>query len=1151
MSNFVHLHVHSEYSLLDGLPKIPDLLKKTKDLGMEAIALTDHGAMYGAIKFYNKAKELGLKPIIGVEAYMAKKSRFDKVFGEDDDQYHLILLAKDNDGYRNLMKIITKANFEGFYYRPRIDMELLKDYAKGLVASSACLGGVIPSLLREGNYKAAKEKAKEFLEIFGEDFYLEIMDNTIPEQKKVNRELIKLSREMGIPLVATNDVHYLAKEDAEAQDALLAIGTQRKLSDKNRLSMAPWPDFYLKSPNEMETAFREFPDAIENTIKIAEKCHLEIQTGKWILPDFPIPEGETANSYFRKEVYKELPNRFPHPTEEIKQRIEYEIEIITKKDFTTYFLIVADFVNWAKSQGIRVGPGRGSVAGSLVSYVLRITSIDPLVHQLPFERFMNPFRPTPPDIDLDFADDRRDEVIEYVREKFGRDKVAQIITFGTIEARMAVRDIARILDFPYAVGDRLAKMTPAGAQGTRMTVELALKSSPELLAAYNSEPDTKKILDLAAKIVGVSRQASVHAAGLVIADKDLTEYTPLQYDNTREKIITQYDMYSLDLNSTDNAIGLLKMDFLGLRNLTILEKAKEYLKRQSGVDVDISGIPLDDQKVFEMISRGETTGVFQLESSGMRRLARQIRPNRFSDLGVMVALFRPGPMQFIPEFIAGKASENKINYLHPALKPILAETYGIAVYQEQCLQIANVIAGYSLGEADMLRRAIAKKKKEIMEKEKTKFIEGALKNGYKKDLAEEIFALIERFASYGFNKAHSTSYAMIVYQTAWMKANYPVEFMAALLTAESQDADKITLAIDECRKIGIIVSPPDINLSFAGFTIDENKESLEKKAICFGFTAIKNVGEAAIGEILKAREIGGRFKSFCDFYLRVNGQKVNKKVLESLIKAGAMDHFGKRSAMLAGLDSLRNKCDLILRQRAQGQTSLFGKGSSDTETDVPQDNFPQIDEFKKEELMSLEKQLLGFYLRENPLLVALSALALEVDNKIGELESEDILPDQKIRVGGILSTLRIVITKKNGSEMAFGSLEDETGKIELVIFPKIFSSLRDVWVKDKVIVVEGRVEKREDTLTLVVDRGKSLSADDNHYDFVVRVPKRTSTKVLIEINKILKTNPGPKIGAFVFENDNGSPKKLELNFGVDFSKEVEAQIRSLLQNEAN
>lgn len=1151
MAKFVHLHVHSEFSLLDGLSKISDLVKKTKELGMEAIALTDHGAMYGAIKFYNKAREAGIKPIIGVEAYMAMKSRFDKVSGEDDDQYHLILLAKNNTGYKNLMKLITKANFEGFYYKPRIDMEILKEHAEGLIASTACLGGEIPSLLRAGNFEAAKNKAKEFHSIFGEDFYLEIMDNTISEQKKVNKELVKLSRDLGIPLVATNDAHYINKDDADAQDALLAIGTQRKLSDQGRLTMAKWPDFYLKSAEEMAAAFREFPDALENTVKIAEKCSVEIQTGKMIFPVFPIPEGETSESYFRKCCFEELPRRFPHPSAEIIKRLEYEIGIIVQKGFPTYFLVVADFVNWAKKQGIRVGPGRGSAAGSLVSYVLRITSINPLEHQLPFERFMNPFRPTPPDIDLDFADDRRDEVIDYVRERYGQDKVAQIITFGTIEARMAIRDIARIMDFPYSTGDRLAKMIPLGPQGTHMTVELAMLTSPELTSAYNSEPETKKILDLASKIVGVSRQASVHAAGIVIGDREITEYTPLQYDSAREKIITQYDMYSLDLNSTDNAIGLLKMDFLGLRNLTILEKAKEYVKLRDGIEVDISGISLDDKKVFEMISRGETTGVFQLESAGMRRLARQIQPNRFSDLGVMIALFRPGPMQFIPDFIAGKANEDKIAYLHPDLKPILAETYGIAVYQEQCLQIANVIAGYSLGEADMLRRAIGKKKKEIMEKEKIKFLEGAVKHGYKKETAEATFALIEKFAGYGFNKAHSTSYAMIAYQTAWMKANYPVEFMAAVLTAESENADKVSQAIEECRKINIIVMPPDFNASFASFTIEENKDSLSGKAIRFGLNAIKNVGGAALEEILKAREVGGSFKSFCDFYLRVNGQKVNKKVLESLIKAGAMDRFGKRASMLAGLDMLKNKCDSLLKQRAQGQASLFGDGSSETLT-VPSDDFPSIDEFKNEELMSLEKDLLGFYLTENPLSRVLSEISALVDGKIGEIDQENVESGIKIKLGGILSALRVIVTKKSNAEMAFASLQDETGKIELVIFPKVFANYKPVWVKDKAVIIEGKLEKRDDEVSILVDRG-FLPNNDNQsqYDFVIKVPKGTSFKTLMELNKILKENLGTMMGILIFENGNAEAKNLVLNFGINYAPEVAEQIKSLLKKEGD
>ena len=1144
MAKFVHLHVHSEFSLLDGLPKIPDLVAKAKELGMEALALTDHGAMYGAVKFYNEAKKAGIKPILGVEAYLAKKSRFDKEAGIDDDQYHLILLAKNQTGYGNLMKLVTKANLEGFYYKPRMDMELLKDYAEGLIASSACLGGEIPFLVRQGNWTKAKKKTEEFLEIFGDDFYLEIMDNTIPDQKKVNQGLIKLSRELGVPLLATNDVHYLEKEDAEAQDALMAIQMQKKITDKNRLSMLKWPDFYLKSAEEMEAAFREYPDALKNSLKIAKQCQVEIPIGKMIFPDFPVPKEETADSFLRKKVFEELPKRYPQPSKEILQRAKYELKVICDKGFATYFLIVSDFANWAKSQGIRVGPGRGSVAGSLVSYVLRITSIDPLAHQLPFERFMNPFRPTPPDIDLDFAVDRRDEVIDYVREKYGQNRVAQIITFGTIEARMAVRDIARILDFPYSTGDRLAKMIPL-SPGKHWTIKAALEASPELKAAYDSEPDSKKILDLASKIVGVSRQASVHAAGVVVADKEITDYTPLQYDTAKEKIITQYDMYSMDLNVADDAIGLLKIDFLGLRNLTILEKAKIYLKEIDGIEVDISGIPLDDKKVFEMISKGDTTGVFQLESAGMRRLARQISPDRFSDLGVMVALFRPGPMQFIPDFIAGKGNPDKISYPHPDLKPILEETYGIAVYQEQCLQIANTFSGYSLGEADILRRAIGKKKAEMMRKEKKKFVEGAVKKGYDKKVAEEVFGLIERFAGYGFNKAHSTSYAMIAYQTGWMKANFPVEFMTALLTAESQNADKIALAVEECHRMGILVLPPDINLSFAGFTIEKNESSLNKKAIRFGLSAIKNVGGAALEEILQAREIGGVFKSFCDFYLRVSGQKVNKKVLESLIKVGAMSRFGKKSAMLAGLDSLRAKCDLVLKQRVQGQVSLFGEAS--TATSTPKDSFPQIDEFSREEQMALEKQLLGLYLSEHPLSSALSLLEFEVGGKIGELEPDNFSRGQKLRAGGILSSLRTTVTKKNNSEMAFGSLEDETGKLELVIFPRVYAEYKELWIQGKPVIVEGKIEIREDEIALLVDKAETLKKSEEKYDFVIRIPQRTTSKTLMALNQLLKSNSGKKKGVLVFENGSAANKKLELNFGVDFSPSIEKEIESLLK----
>jgi len=1150
MAKFTHLHVHTEFSLLDGLSKIPELVTKAKELGMDSLAITDHGAMYGAITFYLTCRDHGIKPIIGVEAYMAKRSRLDKQPKIDADQYHLILLAKNNTGYHNLMKLVTIAHLEGFYYRPRLDMDALKEHAEGLIVLSACLEGEIPSLLREGKKQEATKKAKEFLDVFGNDFYLELQAHPkIPDQEKVNKEIVKLSRSLGIPLVATNDVHYVNPEDAVAQDALLAIQTQKKIDDKDRLSMLDSPDFYLRNEEEMKKLFKDFPDAIENSQKIADRCQVEIQIGKWILPYFPIPQGGKAEDYFRKVVYQALPKRFPQPSKEITDRLDYEIDIINKKGFATYFLIFSDFVNWAKQQKIRVGPGRGSAAGSLVSYVLRITSINPLEHNIPFERFLNPYRPSPPDIDLDFADDRRDEVIEYVTKKYGKDKVAQIITFGTMEARMAVRDVARVLGYPYSVGDRIAKMIPIGPQGFKMTLERAIDTNPELKEAYEKESDTKKVLDLAKKLEGVSRQASTHAAGVVIGDKDLTNYTPLQFDSKKEKIITQYDMRALDLNAAENdrALGLLKMDFLGLRNLTILSKAVEFVKATEGKEIDMSEIPLDDKKVFQMISRGETTGIFQLESAGMRRVARQLKPTVFSDISAMVALYRPGPMEWINEFVAGKNNPSRVRYLHPDLKGILEETYGVAVYQEQCLQIVVDIAGFDWGEADSLRRAIGKKKKTLMAKEKVKFIEQAQEKGYKKEIAEKIFALIERFAGYGFNKAHSTSYAMIAYQTAWMKANYPVEFMAAFLTAESGNPDKVSLGVQECQRMGIKVFPPDIDTSLVGFSIEEDKESLNRKGIRFGLSAIKNVGEAAIEAILKARELGGDFFSLSEFCQRVDGQKVNKKVLESLIKVGAMDNFGPRAAMLAGLDRIRTRGENDQRHQANGQTSFFEQGENKKKT-RQKDELPEIEDFSNSERLNLERSLLGFYLSEHPLSSVFSLLASEVSHKIYEL-SPELITNEKVKIGGVVSSLRIVVTKKSNAEMAFATIEDGTGKIETVVFPRIYEATRSLWVKDQLVFVEGRVEVREESLSLIVENAQPISEEvepEEKYDFEIAFSSGISSKKLVDINRLLKNSPGKQKGVLYFEG-NGGRKRLVLTFGVDYTAELKKKIKEVIE----
>src|SRR3989338_387865 len=790
MSDFVHLHCHSEYSLLDGLTKIPDLLNRTKELGMDCLGLTDHGAMYGAIKFFLKAKEAGIKPIIGVECYQASRSRFDKQARLDNDQYHLVLLAKDRTGYQNLMKLVTHAHLEGYYYKPRIDMEILREHSEGLICLSGCLNGEIPKLLLNNQDETAEKKARQFLEIFSKNhYYFELQKHpNIPEQDIVNEKLVNLSRKLGVPLVATNDIHYLLNTDAYAQEILLCIQTQRTIMENKRpLSMISSPDFYLKTREEMKGLFIQYPEAIDNTVRIAEMCQTEIELGKWILPKFEVPEGETADTYIKKLSYERINKRYSRITPELEKRLNYELDIISKKGYSTYFLITADFVNWAKEKKIAVGPGRGSAAGSLVAYVLGITDLDPIIHNLPFERFLNPDRPSPPDIDLDFADDRRDEVIAYVTEKYGSDRVAQIITFGTMEARQAIRDVGRALGMPYAQPDRIAKLIPPGAQGFPMTLDKAIQTTPELFQAYQNEEETKNLLDLARKHEGVSRHASVHAAGIVIADQPLTSYTPLQKETKGEKIITQYDMYCLDLNAADGkAVGLLKMDLLGLRNLTILENSIKFVKETQGIEVDLLKIPLDEKKVYELITSGETTGIFQLESGGMRRLARDLKPNKFSDISAMVALFRPVPIEWIPTFIEAKANPKKFKYPHPALKEILSETYGIAVYQEQCMQIAHKLAGYTMVEADKLRMAIGKKKPEVMKKEKEKFISGCIKQGHTKLVAENVFSLIEKFVGYGFNKAHSASYGMIAYQTAYMKAHYPVEFMTAVLAAESR-----------------------------------------------------------------------------------------------------------------------------------------------------------------------------------------------------------------------------------------------------------------------------------------------------------------------------------------------------------------------------
>ncbi len=1068
-ANFVHLHTHSEYSLLDGLGKLNDLIARAKSYGMDALAITDHGAMYGSFKFYLKAKAAGIKPIIGVETYVARRSRFEKQAKVDVDPFHLVLLAKNENGYKNLMKLVTHAHLEGYYYRPRIDWELLKEHHDGIICLSACLQGQVPSLLREGKIEEAEKVARAYSELFGPDhYYLELQKHpAIPECDIVNEKLIKLSRKLGLPLVATNDIHYVDAADSEAQEILLCVQTQHTIVEKNRpLSMISSPDFYMRSPEEMQSLFAQYPEALENTVKIADMCDISLSVGKWILPQYPLPDGSTPLQHLEEMINERVKIRYQNLTEEITQRIAYELGIISKKGYATYFLIVQDFVNWAKDHGIAVGPGRGSAAGSVISYILGITGIDPFFFKLPFERFLNPSRPTPPDIDLDFADDRRDEVIAYVTEKYGSDKVAQIITFGTMEARGAVRDGGRALGMPYAGPDRISKMIPPGFQGAPMTIDKALDQSNELGLAYRSEPETKRLLDVARKLEGVARHASVHAAGVVIADKPLVEYTPLQKESKGERIITQYDMYTIG----EDGVGLLKMDFLGLRNLTIMSQALEFIKNVRGVTVNLQSIPLDDKKTYAMLSLGETTGIFQLESSGMRRYIKDLKPTSIFDLMAMVALFRPGPMAVIPEFIDRKHHPDHIVYPDSRLADVLKQSYGIICYQDDVLLTAITVAGYSWEDADKLRKAVGKKIPTEMKKQQEKFIKGSVANGLSQKKAEELFHLIEPFAGYGFNKAHAACYAMIAYQTAYLKANYPVEYMTAVFTAESRANtgptrdEKISNIVDECRRMNLTLLPPDVNTSSVEFTI-ENLSASSRQAIRFGLSAIKNVGTAAIESILTSRNIDGPFLSLSEFIHRVDTSKVNKKTLESLMKAGACDAFGRRSSQLAALPDMLEEAHKQKKSVAAGQGSLFdGEEVSVGEESI---KLPDVPELPKEELLRFEREFLGFYLTSNPLSGRMNKLEALGVMPIAQITTSTV--GQRVTVGGMIAAVKKITTKARGQEMAFVKLQDATGTLEIVIFPKLYAKTVSVWQKDVVVAISGKVDEKDDRLTILAD----------------------------------------------------------------------------------
>jgi DNA polymerase-3 subunit alpha len=1019
--------------------------------------------MFGAIEFYQQAFHYGIKPIIGSEVYIAPESRFEKsARGIHEASFHLVLLAKNHEGYKNLMKLVTTGYLEGFYYRPRIDKDILKEHSKGLICLSACLKGEIAHLIRNDQLEQARNTAIFFKELFGKDFYLEVQDNLIPEQEDVNSKLLELSKQLDIPIVATNDVHYITKEDARAHEALLALQTQTTLDDPKRMRMQT-DEFYLKTAAEMKRKFgTECPDAIKNTLEIAEKCNLELDFSRTLLPHYKPPNGKTREEYLRQLVHEGLKKRYPKLSSEIKNRVKHELTIIEKSGYTSYFLIAWDFVYYAKENSIPVGPGRGSAAGSVVSYALGITDIDPLRYDLLFERFLNPERISMPDIDIDFCYERRNEVIDYVVKKYSKENVAQIITFGTLMAKGAIRDVGRVMGMAYSEVDRIAKMVP---HDLNITLRQALKGSPELNNLYKTDTRITQLIDTSMALEGLSRHASTHAAGVIISEKPLTEFIPL-FKMGDGQITTGYPMTSLE------KIGLLKMDFLGLRTLTVVSEAIKIIKRTRDIGIEIDRIPIDDKKTYDLLSNAESIGIFQLESSGMRDLIKKFNPEKFEDLIAILALFRPGPMGsgMLDDFISRKHGKIKIQYDHPSLEPILKDTYGIIVFQEQVMRIASSLAGFSLAQADSLRRAMSKKTPEIMSEAKCHFIDGCGKNDINRRIADKIFNQIEYFAGYGFNKSHSSAYAMISYRTAYLKANYPVEFMTALLTSEKDNTDKIALYIEEANRMGIKILPPDVNESFSQFTVvdDKSEDSKYGQAIRFGLSAVKNVGGGAIDSIVTARDKEGRFKTLYHFCEHIDSRLVNRKVIESLIKCGAYDSFALyRSQLMAILDKAMEVAGGIQKDRMEGQLSFF-------DTFEDQDNFkksfqeiPDIKEWPENQLLSFEKTLLGFYVTKHPLTRFEKILKLYGSTNVmglGNFRDGDM-----IFIGGILNKVKTTTTKKTGERMAIAHLEDLTGIAEVLVFPRAYTAIGKFFKTDNMLFLKARVSLREEKPKLIAE----------------------------------------------------------------------------------
>lgn len=1142
---FVHLHVHTEYSLLDGSAKIKELVQRTKELGMDSIAITDHGAMYGAIEFYKAALEAGVKPIIGCEVYVAAESRLVKD-GKGGGYYHLVLLAENNEGYQNLIKLVSYGFIDGFYYKPRVDKALLKKYHKGIIASSACLAGEVARNILTVSYEKAKESALEYLDIFGEgNFFLELQDHGMREQKQVNIALVRMSEETGIPLIATNDSHYIYKEDAEPHDILLCIQTGKTVLDEDRMRYEG-DQFYVKSPEEMDDLFSYAPQALENTAKIAERCNVSFRFHELKLPRFDVPEGKSAQQYLREICEAGFLEKYPQGKQEWKKRLEYELSTIENMGYVDYFLIVWDFIKYAKDNGIIVGPGRGSAAGSMVSYCLSITTIDPLKYDLIFERFLNPERVSMPDIDIDFCYERRQEVIDYVIQKYGEDHVAQIITFGTMAARAAIKDVGRALAMPYAEVDRISKMIPTELG---ITIKKALTMNPDMQKAYETEEDTHRLIDTSMRLEGLPRHSSTHAAGVVICKEPVMEYVPLSANDGQ--INTQYTMTLLE------ELGILKMDFLGLRTLTVIQNAVQEVERIHGVAIDIDAIPDDDGLVYQLISQGKTEGVFQLESAGMKQFMRELQPKRLEDLIAGISLYRPGPMDFIPKYIKGKNNPENIQYTHKSLEPILQNTYGCIVYQEQVMQIVRDLAGYSLGRSDLVRRAMSKKKAAVMAEERKNFVygvgeevPGCVNNGIPAEAAEKIFDEMTDFAKYAFNKSHAACYAVVGYQTAWLKAHYPVEFMAALMTSVMDNASKVSSYIEECKKMGIALLPPDINEGYGHFSVSQGK-------IRFGLAAIKNLGRNVVNALVSERKTSGPFQSMTDFCNRMETGEINKRSIESLIKAGAMDSLGgARSQYMAIYKSILDGIGQARKNNIAGQLNLFEMDMGEESYQL-QDDLPKVAEYESRDKLAMEKEVLGIYVSGHPLAEYQDRL-----NRKTSHSSLDFLPDEegeerqqigdqtKVIIGGMIAGVSVKYTRNN-DKMAFLTLEDFRGTVEVIVFPKVYQQFSELLLEETVILIKGRTNVSADGEAKVIA---------SHIQLLQLEEERTPTTLWLKIQKekeislkqiisVLMEHKGD-IPVYIYQEKTKDKMKAERKYWVNGSLELQEELKLLL-GEAN